>query len=120
MNDRARAVGGQALGFISLWVYMNAAITALLGKQRAFGVTPKGTGVKIPWRHLWPQLGMLTLSLIAALIGVDKILESTDLAMLVNVFWTSYHSFLLGTIFYFNRPFSEYPKALVFRSSATP
>jgi cellulose synthase (UDP-forming) len=37
-----------ALSFATFWIYIKAAIVALFGLKRAFGVTPKGVGGAIP------------------------------------------------------------------------
>jgi cellulose synthase (UDP-forming) len=97
---------GQALGFNTLWIYMRAAVAAMLGRKRAFGVTPKGVGGKLPLRTLWFQGSLLLLSYVAGLWGVLHFLYVQHAAtVLVNVFWTWYHVVLLGFLFfYFNRP----------------
>jgi len=111
---------GQSLAFITFWPLMNAAVVAMLGKKRAFSVTPKGVGGRLPWRYLSPQLSLLVISLIAASVGIYKSTVIVELVMLVNVFWAIYHSFLLGMIFHFNRPFRGYPDTHIFRDWAAP
>lgn len=110
---------GQSLAFITFWPLMKSAVVAMLGKRRAFGVTPKGAGGKIPLSYLLPQLSMLVISLLAVSVGIYKLTATVELAMLVNVLWAIYHSFLLGMIFHFNRPFRGYPDAHIFRDWTT-
>jgi cellulose synthase (UDP-forming) len=110
---------GQALGFISFWVLMQAAVAAMLGRKRAFGVTPKGAGGKLPWRYLAPQLLLLGLSAVAVIVGVYKSAVAVEPACLVNVFWALYHGILLSSVLYFNRAFAEHPDEHIFRDWAT-
>jgi cellulose synthase (UDP-forming) len=110
---------GQALGFISFYVYVMAAISALSGRKIPFGVTPKGKGGKLPLQALWPQLGMLALSLLAAGWGVGRMVVSQnlvqELAGFTNIFWALYHCYLLSYVFTFNQDFEGYPDERVFR-----
>jgi cellulose synthase/poly-beta-1,6-N-acetylglucosamine synthase-like glycosyltransferase len=96
---------GQVLGFNTLWVYMKAATAAMLGRNRAFGVTPKGVGGKLPLRALWPQGLLMILSYVAGLWGLLHFLYlGHSLSILINVFWAWYHVLLLSSLFlYFNR-----------------
>ena len=106
---------GQSLGFISFWILISSSIVALLGRKRVFGVTPKGVSGRMPLQYLMPQLLMLILSLSAAGIGIYRLATTSDYAMIVNVLWVLYHSVILGTVFYFNRPFHGYPDSNIFR-----
>jgi cellulose synthase (UDP-forming) len=97
---------GQALGVSTFWVYMQAAVGAMLGRKRAFGVTPKGVGGKLPLQALWPQVTVILMSYVAGLWGLLRFiyLESAP-AILVNVFWAWYHVALFVVLFlHFNRP----------------
>ena len=104
---------GQALGFITLWVYMQAAVAAMLGHRRAFGVTPKGVGGKLPLRALWLQAALMVLSYVAGVWGILRFIYiDRALALLINVLWSWYHVALFIPLFsYFNRPieFEERP-----------
>ena len=111
---------GQSIGFISFWVLIISSVVAMLGKRRAFGVTPKGVAGRLPIRYLIPQVVMLTLSLIAMGLGSYKVVAATDYAMVINVFWAAYHSLLLGSVFYFNRSFRGYPDTHIFRDWTMP
>jgi cellulose synthase (UDP-forming) len=107
---------GQAIGFISFWLLINASIVAILGKKRAFGVTPKGVTGRLAIRYLAPHLVMLALSIAAVAAGIYRVFTTADYTMLLNVFWAAYHAILLGTVFYFNRDFKGYPDTRIFRN----
>jgi len=111
---------GQSIGFISFWVLITSSVVAMLGKRRAFGVTPKGVAGRLPIKYLIPQVVILTLSLIAIGVGSYRVVVDADFVMLVNIFWAAYHSLLLGSVFYFNRSFRGYPDTHIFRDWATP
>ena len=111
-------LAGQSIGFISFWILITSSVIAILGKQRAFGVTPKGVKGRLPFKYLLPQLTLLALSLLGLVLGIYRVLVTSDYTMLVNVFWVGYHSFLLGSVFYFNRSFRGYPDAHIFRDWA--
>jgi cellulose synthase (UDP-forming) len=107
---------GQSLGFSTFWVYMKAAVAAMLGRKRAFGVTPKGVGGKLPLRALWPQGALLVLSYAAGVWGLLRYLYlERALTLLVNVMWCWYHVALLVPLFsYFNRPVAIEPRTTLF------
>ena len=106
-----------ALAFSTFWTYTRAAVTALLGLRRPFGVTPKGVGGVLPVRGLLPELLALAVSLacvVAALAGVA--VAGADVAYLVNGFWAAYNAVQLITLFvYFNRPVTVTTRASAFR-----
>ena len=97
---------GQALGFATFWVYMKAAVVAMSGRRRGFGVTSKGVGGKLPLRALWPQGMVLVLSIVAGVWGALRFIYlDRALTLLVNVLWAWYHVALFLPLFlYFNRP----------------
>ncbi len=104
------AVLGQQIGFLSFPIHMKSALSALLGQKRPFGVTPKGVGGRISWFALWPQIGLLILSLAAFVYGVYRIaigVESNVTAIGVNSLWALYHVWMLAGIFRLNRPVRE-------------
>ena len=107
---------GQSLGFSTFWIYMKAAVAAMLGRKRAFGVTPKGVGGKLPLRALWPQGALLVLSYAAGVWGLLRYLYLDHaLTLLVNVMWSWYHVALLVPLFYyFNRPVEIEPRTTLF------
>jgi cellulose synthase (UDP-forming) len=110
---------GQALGFISFYIYVVAAISALSGRKIPFGVTPKGKGGKLPLKLLWPQLSMLGLNLLAVGWGIRQIVViqnlSQELAIWVNILWALYHCYMLSYVFKFNQDFEGYPDERIFR-----
>ena len=95
-------------------------VVAMLGKRRAFGVTPKGVKGRLPIRYLTPQLAILALSLTAIAIGSYRVVATADFVMLVTIFWAAYHSLLLLPVFYFNRSFHGDPDTHIFRDWAAP
>ena len=111
---------GQSIGLISFWILITSSVVAMLGKRSAFSVTPKGVGGGLPIRYLTPQLAILTLSLIAVVIGSYRMVADSNIVMLINVLWAFYHIILLGSVFYFNRPFRGYSDAHIFRDWAAP
>ncbi|MBL7208728.1 MAG: glycosyltransferase [Dehalococcoidia bacterium] len=115
---RARALfTGQSLAFISFWVLMNAAVMALFSIKRPFGVTPKGIGGKLSIRYIMPQLTLMILSLAAVTVGIYRLGNVFDTVVIINMVWATYHAFLLGMVFYFNRSFKPYRPRPVFRVS---
>lgn len=104
------SVLGQQIGFLSFPIHMKSAISALLGQKRPFGVTPKGVGGRISWFALWPQIGLLILSLAAFGYGIYRVaagLENDVTAIGLNSLWALYHVWMLGGIFRLNRPVRE-------------
>lgn len=97
---------GQALGFSTLWVYMRAAVAAMLGRTRTFGVTPKGVGGKLPLGALWFQAALMVVSYVAGVWGALRFIYlDRSLSLLINVLWSWYHVALFVPLFtYFNRP----------------
>jgi len=106
---------GQSLGFISIWVLMNAAVMAFLNIKRAFGVTPKGVSGKLSVKYIAPQLALMLLSLAAVAVGIYRLTNALDQVVIINIIWAAYHAFLLGMVFYFNRSFKPYQARPVFR-----
>ena len=101
---------GQQIGFISFPVHVASAMSALLGRKRPFGVTPKGVGGRLPWKALWPQLLMLALSTVGFCWGIYRYAAGFDrntTAILINSAWALYHVWMLGSIFKLNKPVRE-------------
>jgi cellulose synthase (UDP-forming) len=111
---------GQSIGFISFWVLINASIVAILGRKRAFGVTPKGVTGRLAIRYLTPQLVLLALSLTAVAVGIYRVVAIADLTALITVFWAAYHVILFLPIFSFNRAFRGYPDTRIFANWGRP
>ncbi len=97
---------GQLLLAITFPVYIRASIMALMGVKGSFGITPKGGSTSLPLRALWAQLLLATLNFSAIVWGVNRIVfEQEPLwAIVVNMFWCSYHFAILSSVLYFNNP----------------
>ncbi len=115
---KARALFiGQSLGFISIWVLMNAAVMAFFNIKRAFGVTPKGVSGKLSIKYIAPQLTLMILSLAAVAAGIYRLTTALDTVVIINTMWAAYHVFMLGMVFYFNRSFKPYRARPVFKEA---
>jgi len=101
---------GQQIGFLSFPTHIAAGLSALTGRRRPFGVTPKGIGGRTSYFSLWPQLLMLGLSAAACGWGVSRYFggyQRDTLAALVNAFWAGFHVWMLCSLFRLNRPVRE-------------
>jgi cellulose synthase (UDP-forming) len=109
-----------ALSFATFWIYMKAAIVALFGLKRAFGVTPKGVGGAIPVSSMLPELVMLASNAgVAAWGGYQLVTAGWSVAYVMNTVWAGYHAILLSTLFvYFNKPVTIASRRLLFEPSA--
>jgi len=94
---------GQLLGTSTCFVYMKAACAALLDSKVSFGVTSKTKGGAIPYRFLWPQLGMLAATFTALVWAVNRFYYEHEPALIINAFWTAYQFLVFSSIFYFNK-----------------
>jgi cellulose synthase (UDP-forming) len=105
-----------ALSFSTFWIYIKAAIVAILGMKRAFGVTPKGVGGSIPVMRMLPELLLFAGNLATAVWGLTKIATvGWSTAYVMNTIWAAYHALLLSTLFfYYNRPVTIVPRRLAF------
>lgn len=97
---------GQFLMSITFPVYLKASLSALLGVRSAFIITPKGTSRALPWKDLWAQLGLLFLTISAAVWGINRLIFETggEGGLITNIVWCLYHAMILSTVFYFNHP----------------
>jgi cellulose synthase (UDP-forming) len=95
-----------ALSFSTFWIYIKAAMVALFGLKRAFGVTPKGVGGGIPLRQMIPELVMFVSNCLVAIMGMYYLVSNGwNVAYVMNTIWATYHAILLSTLFfYFNKP----------------
>ena len=93
---------GQLLGFITLPVYMRAALFGAIGVKGTFQVTGKGGSKIIPYSNLWPQLALWGINLSAITWGLNRFLYEPTAAIAMNIMWVIYHFSLLSGIFYFN------------------
>ncbi|MBI3252343.1 MAG: glycosyltransferase [Candidatus Omnitrophica bacterium] len=102
-NYRIRDLAvGQFLGVVAFPVYVRAAFRALLGLKAEFVVTDKSKTAALPYRALWPQMGMLFLNFAGVVWAANRYLYERQPAILINAFWAFYHFLLLGSVFYFN------------------
>jgi cellulose synthase (UDP-forming) len=95
-----------ALSFASTWTYAKAAVVAVFGLKRAFAVTPKGVGGRVPISNMPVEAGLFAINVIAALVGLYHLMfVRVEVAYVVTTIWATYHAILLSTLFfYFNRP----------------
>jgi cellulose synthase (UDP-forming) len=106
-----------ALSFSTFWTYSKAALVALFGLKRAFGVTPKGVGGRVPLRSLLPELAAFVASATSVLAALACMaLVGPQLPYLVNGFWALYNAAQLATLFvHFNRPVEIAARPTLFR-----
>jgi cellulose synthase (UDP-forming) len=109
-----------ALSFATFWIYMKAAIVALFGLKRAFGVTPKGVGGAIPVSRMLPELVMFASNAGVALWGAYQlVIGGWTVAYVMNTVWAGYHAVLLSSLFvYFNKPVTITSRRLLFEPAA--
>ncbi|OPY72944.1 MAG: Cellulose synthase catalytic subunit (UDP-forming) [Syntrophorhabdus sp. PtaU1.Bin058] len=102
-------VTGQLLTFVTFPVFIKSSILALLGFKGTFGITPKGMSRALPLKAMWVQLSILAICFSAFVWGINRMIyEQQPLGgILVNTFWCLYHTVILSSIFYFNRPVEE-------------
>jgi len=94
---------GQLLGASTCFVYMKAALAALLGFKISFGVTSKAKGGAVPLRVIWPQLVVMLATFIALVWAVNRFVYEHEPALVINAFWALYQFFIFFGIFYFNQ-----------------
>lgn len=96
---------GLLLANVAFPIYMQASLLGLIGFRGKFGVTPKSGSTALPLRALWPQILVMTVTLAAAVWGLNRLyyIGEPSLALLVNTFWCIYNFWLLSNVFYFNR-----------------
>ena len=109
-----------ALTFATAVTYMKAALVAISGMRRAFGVTPKGVGGSIPVRQMLPEFMLFAGSLAAAVAGLAHIAASgASLAYVFNTGWALYHAFTIGILFFhLNQPVTIPERAPLFAVAA--
>jgi cellulose synthase (UDP-forming) len=96
---------GVILGMISMPVYMDASLKALLGIRGTFTVTPKGQTSTLSMRDLWPQIGLALLSFITLVWGILRLTYEQEpfFGLIVNIMWIFYYFLVFSSIFWFNR-----------------
>jgi len=95
---------GIQLSFISIPIYMAAAVSALLGRKSRFRVTGKAGGGVTAYRNLWPELLLWLINYIALIWGINRFLFERNFSLGINLVWITYHFILLSSIFYFRVP----------------
>jgi cellulose synthase (UDP-forming) len=96
---------GLLLANVAFPIYMKASLLGLIGIRGRFGVTSKSGRSSLPLRALWPQILVMTVTLAAAVWGLNRLfyIQEPAIALLVNIFWCLYNSWLISKVFYFNR-----------------
>ena len=103
-----------ALALFPLWIRAcwTAAANVWFGRSLGFVVTPKERGQRppIPWRQIWPQLAAMAVLVVAAVIGVLRVIAGTadGVGTLVNTVWVVYDLVVLSVI----------PRAALYRGPA--
>lgn len=103
-----------SLALFPLWIRAcwTAAANVWFGRSLGFVVTPKERQGRapIPWRQIWPQLTAIVVLVIAAIVGVLRVIAGTadGLGTLVNTVWVVYDVVVLSII----------PRAALYRGPA--
>jgi cellulose synthase (UDP-forming) len=112
---RRDVYNGLLLANVAFPVYMKASLLGLLGVRGRFGVTPKSGSTALPLRSLWAQILAMTVTLAAAVWGLNRLfyVREPAMALVVNILWCVYNFWLLSNVFYFNRAEETGTKTLV-------
>jgi cellulose synthase (UDP-forming) len=112
---RREVYNGLLLANVAFPVYMKASLLGLLGVRGRFGVTPKSGNTALPLRSLWAQILAMTVTLAAAVWGLNRLfyIREPAMALVVNILWCVYNFWLLSNVFYFNRAEETGTKTLV-------
>ena len=103
-----------SLALFPLWIRAcwTAAANVWFGRSLGFVVTPKERAGRapIPWRQIWPQLTAIVVLVIAAIVGVLRVIAGTadGVGTLVNTIWVIYDLVVLSII----------PRAALYRGPA--
>jgi cellulose synthase (UDP-forming) len=121
MKARGHSVRGlwlaSVLSFGTFWIYMRAAVVAVFGLKRAFGVTPKGVGGAIPLRALWMELTMCLANAVTAIAGMVYYVSGGGWVYLINSIWAAYHAVILSLLFFhFNKAVTVTTRASCFKA----
>jgi cellulose synthase (UDP-forming) len=97
---------GLLLANVAFPVYMKASLLGLIGVRGRFRVTPKSGSSSLPLHALWAQVLVMTVTLAGAVWGLNRLfyIQEPAMALLVNIFWCLYNSWLISQVFYFNQP----------------
>jgi cellulose synthase (UDP-forming) len=94
-------ISGQILVFLASPIHIRASLTALLGVQSRFAVTPKGMANLITLRMLWPQLTLCIVNYLVFLWGICRWILEGELAAGINGFWAGVHFAVFWSVLYF-------------------
>lgn len=93
---------GIIMGSFCFPTLMKATIVGLFAKKQQFHITSKSSGGKMPLISLWPWYLMIAVLLIAIGFGISK-WYINPYAMTINIFWCTYHLFIILHVIYFNQ-----------------
>ncbi|NTU69390.1 glycosyltransferase [bacterium] len=93
---------GVIINFINFPFYILAAFYGFSGKKMKFEITQKGNSEVVAWPKLWPYYAMILLSVVALFAGFIRFHEN-PYGIGINIFWISYHLFILMHIFWLNK-----------------
>ncbi|MDR6972044.1 glycosyltransferase family 2 protein [Leifsonia shinshuensis] len=105
-----------ALALFPLWIKAcwTSAANVWFKRPLGFVVTPKERKGRapIPWREIWPQLTAMVVLVVAAIVGVLRVIAGTadGVGTLVNTVWVVYDLVVLSII----------PRAALYRGPAAP
>ncbi|WP_029042861.1 glycosyltransferase [Cryocola sp. 340MFSha3.1] len=103
-----------ALALFPLWIKAcwTSAANVWFKRPLGFVVTPKERNGRapVPWREIWPQLTAMALLVIAAIVGILRVIAGTadGVGTLVNTVWVVYDLVVLSII----------PRAALYRGPA--
>ena len=92
---------GVILSFLAFPVYIKGTFSGLLNRKMRFQITQKGKGEVFSQIALWPYYSIIFIYLLALFFGFLKIGENIY-AISINIFWITYHLFILLHIFSLN------------------
>lgn len=96
---------GIILASLGFPILMVSTLKGLFGLKNEFAITPKDGQVKpASFTFFWPWMTMIALNAFAIGWGAMRMLEPLDrYAIGVNIFWCTYHIFVLSQIYFFNK-----------------
>lgn len=89
---------------VSFPVFIKAAVSALLGFNTSFGITPKDGGTTLSLRALMPQVLIGLLCIAAVVWGIQRLYYEREpfYGLFFNVLWTFYNFLAISSFLYFN------------------
>jgi cellulose synthase (UDP-forming) len=98
---------GSTMTFLTFPIFMKAAVYALVGKKIPFVVTPKVGEGRTPLKYFLPQIAMMMVIAVSAVMGLIKIFHQFTVPLLMNVLWCLYYLVLIQKVRYFLENGSE-------------